>query len=645
MPNALPLSWIILSSPEAILEQYWGFTSFRPLQKEIISALLEKKDVIALLPTGGGKSLCFQVPALIQPGICIVVSPLIALMEDQVKALQAKNIKAMALTGGIPFKEVDTMLDNCIYGNYKFLYLSPERLQQELVQERIKQMQVNLIAVDEAHCISQWGHDFRPAYRNISVLRGIKPEVNLVGLTATATIPVVKDIAEQLELKEVKILQKSFLRENLAYIVREAEDKNYYLEQLLKEHEASGIIYVRTRKATIELEQHLSKKGISATSFHGGLPKSEKLKRLDQWLKEEKRIVVATSAFGMGIDKPNVRTVVHMNLPESLESYFQEAGRAGRDGKPAKAVVLTNKSDIPLLKNQFLATLPGVDMVRLVYRKLNTYFRIAYGEGEGEDFHLNFYEFCQKYELNPILAYNAMLLLDRASILTLSEQFQKKTRIHFLCSGKQLAFYLEANPQFDAVVKGILRTYGGTLDAPVEINLQIISGKAGTTVQEATRLLQQLHKERIADFENNQHDTRITFLVPREDDVTINPLVPYIKLQEKTKKEKIQQVLDYVENDRVCKSEQLLRYFGEKETSPCGICSVCQPLKSRLDREGMKKIYFAIIELLQEGEFSSREMTEKLPFPEPHIVQVLQILVEKEALTTTPGKKYKLKHL
>ncbi|MDX1601809.1 MAG: ATP-dependent DNA helicase RecQ, partial [Salinimicrobium sediminis] len=504
-----------MSRPEDILKKYWGFDEFRPLQKEIIQELLENKDVIALMPTGGGKSLCFQVPGLIKPGICIVISPLVALMEDQVKALQAKNIKAMALPGGIPFKEVDTMLDNCIYGNYKFLYLSPERLQQELVQERIRQMQVNLIAVDEAHCISQWGHDFRPAYRNIALLREIKPEVNVVGLTATATLPVVKDIAAQLELKDVRILQKSFRRDNLAYIVREAEDKNYYLEQLLREHEESAIIYVRTRKGTIELEQYLSKKGILATSFHGGLPKAEKSKRLQQWLKEEKRVMVATSAFGMGIDKANVRTVVHMNLPESLESYFQEAGRAGRDGKSSKAVVLTNKSDIPLLKNQFLATLPGVDVVRLVYKKLNSYFRIAYGEGEGESFYFNFYQFCQKYELNTLLAFNAMQMLDRASVLTLSEQFQKKTRVQFLTSGKQITYYLEANPQFDAVVKAILRTYGGAFDSMVEINLQIISGKAGTNQPEVVKLLQQLHKEGIAEFEHDQHDTRITFLVPR----------------------------------------------------------------------------------------------------------------------------------
>lgn len=634
-----------MSSPEQILKEYWGYSSFRSLQREIIEQVLQKKDVIALLPTGGGKSICFQVPALVNPGICIVVSPLVALMNDQVSALQAKGIKAMALTGGIPFAEVDTMLDNCIYGNYKFLYISPERLQQEIVQERIKQMQVNLIAVDEAHCISQWGHDFRPAYLNISLLRELKPDTAFIGLTATATKTVVADVVKQLELNDAVVLQKSFRRENLAYMVQEVQDKNHYVFQLLKKHSETGIIYVRSRKATIEIAEFLKRKDISATSFHGGLSKNEKYGRLQSWLKDETRVMVATSAFGMGIDKPNVRTVIHLNLPESLESYFQEAGRAGRDGKLAKAVVLTNESDIPLLKNQFLKTLPNPAFVKLVYKKLNSYFRIAYGEGQGEEHFFNFYEFCSKYELNTLQAYNTLLLLDRCSVLTLSEQFQKKTRLQFLISGIQLSFYLEKNPKFDAVVKSALRTYGGIFENKIDINLQLISKKAGTDQKAAAEVFEHLKKEGIADFEHDQHDTRINFLVPREDDTTINPLIPHINLQTEGRKKKISQVLEYIQNTRKCRSEQLLQYFGEKETEPCGICSVCTPSAEKPDREQMKKIYFRIIQLLEETELSSREITSRLEFPEQHVVSLLQLLLDKEALVLTPANKYKLKHL
>lgn len=634
-----------LSKPEEILKKFWDFPTFRSLQKEIIEDVLERKDVIALLPTGGGKSLCFQVPALSMPGICIVVSPLIALMEDQVNALQAKGIKAMALTGGTPYPEVDTMLDNCIYGSYKFLYLSPERLQQELVQERIRQMPVNLIAVDEAHCISQWGHDFRPAYRDISLIRKIKPEVPLIGLTATATPAVLKDVATQLELSAPVIHQKSFARENLAYLVQEVENKEEHLEKLLKEHHESAIIYVRSRKATVELTDFLQKKGISANSYHGGLQKKDKSERLQKWLKDQSRVMVATSAFGMGIDKPDVRTVIHLNLPESLESYFQEAGRAGRDGKPAKSVILTNQSDVPRLKNQFLHTLPSVAFVKLVYRKLVTYFRIAFGEGEGTEHFFNFYEFCQTYQLNVLQTYNAILLLDRSSVLQFSEQFQKKTKIRFTVTGRQLTFFLEANPQFEAVVKAILRTYGGAFDNPTEISLQKVCSKAGTNQPEAVKLLQQLTSQGVAEFEHDQHDTRVTFLVPREDDSTINPLIPHIKVQLHSKKEKIDQVLGYIANNSKCKSEQLLQYFGEKNTRPCGKCSVCHTSEEKLSRAQMKAIYFKIIGLLENQEQSAQEIIGKLDFSKSHILYVLGVLVDREALSLTSDGNYKLKHL
>lgn len=634
-----------MKEAEKILSTYWGHTSFRPLQGEIIKRVTEGGDVLALLPTGGGKSLCFQIPALLKPGICIVISPLIALMQDQVNALKEKGIKAMAITGGIPFTELDTMLDNCIYGNYKFLYLSPERLQQELVKERIKQMNVNLIAVDEAHCISQWGHDFRPAYRNIKALREIKPEVNIIGLTASATKPVQKDIVEQLEMRDAPVLKKSFARENIAYLVNKVQDKNYYLEKLVKEHEEAIIIYVRNRKATIETANFLTAKGFSAAAYHGGISRNDKALRLRQWLSGEKRVMVATNAFGMGIDKATVRTVIHLNLPESLESYFQEAGRAGRDELPARAVILTNESDIPLLKNQFLSTLPDVGFVKTVYRKLVTYFRIAYGEGEGTVHDFNFLEFCNKYQLNTLQAYNTLQLLDRASVIQLSEQFQKKTRIQFLTSNKQLSFFLEANPGFETVVKAILRTYGGVFENKVDIDLQIIGSKAGINPSKAAELLVQLTKEDMADFEHDQHDARLSFLVPREDETTIYPLVPYIKLQIENKTKKIKSVLQYVHNNETCRSEQLLRYFGETTTRPCGICSVCRPPSEALTRERIIEIYHAIIGILEAKPCTSRELTQQLPFAEDQVIKVLQMLVEREALSTTPAKQYKLKHL
>ena len=344
-----------MEHPINILERYWKFTSFRPEQEAIINAVIDGEDTFVLLPTGGGKSLCFQIPALAKEGICIVVSPLIALMKDQVQALNNKGIKAMAITSGISYSQLDTLLDNCIYGNYKFLYLSPERLQQELVQGRIRQMNVNLIAVDEAHCISQWGSDFRPAYKNITVLRQLQPSVNVVALTASAKPDVVQDIIKELDFINPKIFKHSFLRSNLAYLVFHENDKYYRHETILKKHTASSIIYVRNRKLTLELSSFLNSKKITATHYHGGLSNIDKDKNMTAWLNNQNQVMVATNAFGMGIDKPDVKTVIHLNLPESIESYFQEAGRVGRNGEKAFAIILKNNSDEALVKNQFLS--------------------------------------------------------------------------------------------------------------------------------------------------------------------------------------------------------------------------------------------------------------------------------------------------
>lgn len=622
------------------MEKYWGFREFRPQQLEVIESILEGKDSLTLFPTGGGKSLCFQVPALMQDGICIVVSPLISLMEDQVNALQQKNIKAMAITGGISYSDLDRNLDNCIFGNYKFLYLSPERLQQEIVRERFKQMNINLIAVDEAHCISQWGHDFRPAYRNISELRELLPEVKIAAFTATATKDVVKDICEQLKLEDPVIHQKSFERSNLVYEVIKTEDKYFRLTQILKGD--SAIIYVRSRNATQEISQFLNKNGISAAAYHGGLKKEDKSKKFESWLTNKTSVMVATTAFGMGIDKPDVRTVIHIDLPESMESYFQEAGRAGRDTKPAKAIILTNASDIPVLKNQFLNNLASVEDVKLVYRKLNAYFRIAFGEGENTEHDFNFSSFCHHYHFNSHKTFNALQLLDRCSILRLSQNYQKKTEIRILLSGNHLDNYLDENPRYANIIRTILRNYGGVFENLIPFNLASVCDKSNLSEKESIKILEELAEKEIIEFNLSKHDASISFLVPREDEATINPVAGFINEYNRTKKEKIEAVLEFVQNDEICKQVQLLKYFGEKDPAPCGKCSVCTKANTEMSRDDMNEIYLKILKLLKKGPKDSREIVSYLDYKESYILKILSLLCEKGILDRTANNKYKI---
>ncbi|WP_316932015.1 RecQ family ATP-dependent DNA helicase [Bizionia psychrotolerans] len=573
-----------MQQPIDILERYWNYTSFKPLQETVIQAVLDGEDTFALMPTGGGKSLCFQIPALAKDGICIVISPLIALMKDQVQALQNRGIKAMALTSGIPYNELDTLLDNCIYGNYKFLYLSPERLQQELVQDRIRQMPVNLIAVDEAHCISQWGNDFRPAYKNITLLRELQPQVNCIALTASATPEVVADVIKELDFISPKVLKQSFNRDNLAYMTFDATDKHYHLERILKKNNAPSIIYVRNRLATIEISQFLEKNGFSSTFFHGGLSNTEKDTRLQDWLTEKKLIMVATNAFGMGIDKPNVKTVIHLNLPESLESYFQEAGRAGRNGEKAFAVILKNNTDKSKLEDQFLKVLPSVDFIKQLYRKLSNYFQISYGEGVGvmEDF--NFNNFCKTYNFNPLIAYNALQTLDRTSIISLSKQFNKQTSVQFIISDTQLFQYLKKHESLNIIVKSILRSYGGVFENETKINTSKMAEKASVTEASFIQALQTLEKDEIISLQISKTDAQVTFLEPREDDKTINRITHIINQQNELKHKQVSDVLKYISNNTTCKSVQLLSYFGEKDLNDCGICSVCIERKTVRNR-------------------------------------------------------------
>ena len=634
-----------MEHPINILERYWKFTSFRPEQEAIINAVIDGEDTFVLLPTGGGKSLCFQIPALAKEGICIVVSPLIALMKDQVQALNNKGIKAMAITSGISYSQLDTLLDNCIYGNYKFLYLSPERLQQELVQGRIRQMNVNLIAVDEAHCISQWGSDFRPAYKNITVLRQLQPSVNVVALTASAKPDVVQDIIKELDFINPKIFKHSFLRSNLAYMVFHENDKYYRLETILKKHTASSIIYVRNRKLTLELSSFLNSKKITATHYHGGLSNIDKDKNMTAWLDNQNQVMVATNAFGMGIDKPDVKTVIHLNLPESIESYFQEAGRVGRNGEKAFAIILKNNSDEALVKNQFLSVLPTVNLVKQVYIKLCNYFQISYGEGVYDTFDFDFNTFCKTYKFSSILCYNSLLLLDRNSIITLSNQFKNNVTVQFIISNQSLFNYLETHKKYSIIVKSILRLYGGVFDHITKIDLVKITKKASVSEGILIHTLQQLEHDKIITLNLAKTDAQITFIEPREDDKTINRIALIIEQQNKLKQQHVKAMLDYVENESVCKSMQLLAYFGEKNTEPCGICSVCINFKKHKKPQDLKSIKKQIIELLENRDQSSRALLAHLDCEEKDMKTVLKLLLEHHIITITPTNTYKLSHL
>lgn len=635
-----------MEHPINILERYWKFTSFRPQQEAIINAVIDGEDTFVLLPTGGGKSMCFQIPALAKKGICIVVSPLIALMKDQVQTLKNKGIKAMAITSGISYKDLDTLLDNCIYGNYKFLYLSPERLQQELVQDRIRQMPVNLIAVDEAHCISQWGSDFRPAYKNITLLRQLQPSVNVVALTASAKPEVIQDIVNELDFIAPKIFKQSFFRPNLAYMVFHENDKYYRLETILKKYTAASIIYVRNRKQTQDISAFLSSKKITATHYHGGLSNTEKDANMTAWLNNQKQVMVATNAFGMGIDKPDVKTVIHLSLPESIESYFQEAGRVGRNGDKAFAVILKNDSDKALVKNQFLSVLPPVSLVKQVYRKLCNYFQISYGEGEYLTFNFDFNTFCKTYKFNATTCYNSLLILDRNSIITLSKQFQNKVTVQFIISNKALFNYLETHQKFGIIVKSILRLYGGVFDHVTKIDLNKVSEKSGISEGRITHILQELENDKIISLNLAKTDAQVTFIEPREDDKTINRIAKTIEQQNTLKQGQVKAMLDYVENESVCKSMQLLAYFGEKDMEACGICSVCiKSKKVKKKPEDINTLKKRIIKILENGDQSSRRIVEQLKCDPETLKTVLKLLLEHHIISITPTNTYKLSHL
>ena len=629
-----------MSEAIQILQKYWKHESFRTPQEEIINSILKGQDTFALMPTGGGKSVCFQIPTLMNKGMGLVISPLVALMKDQVANLQKLDIKAIALTGGIGTEEMIDLLDNCQFGNYKFLYLSPERLESDWILERIKNLPINLIAIDEAHCVSQWGHDFRPAYLKISHLKNHFPKIPFVALTATATSRVQEDIITHLGLEQPVVFKKSFARENIAYMVFEVEDKLYRVEQILRKNPEPCIIYVRNRKSCLDISHQLQTLGFKATYYHGGLTSKEKDKNMQLWMREEVQIIVATNAFGMGIDKANVKTVIHIQLPENLENYYQEAGRAGRNGDKAFAVILTSASDIFQAKDQSIATLPDRKFLLEMYVKLCNYFQIAYGEGINETFTFNLNTFCSKYGFPTLKTYNAIQFLDRQGIVTLSQEFSEKISMQFLIPSKEVIRYTSLNQNDEEIILTILRTYPGIYDMPTTFNSALIAKKSNHSEAEVNQVLKKLQEKDVIAYTAKNNDAVLVFNEVREDDKTINRIAKYLENQNQLKVDQLASVLHYVNDKNSCKSQLLLTYFGEKDSKSCGICSYC--ISKSKPKSDVALITQSILENLKSADLNSREIEKVVPFATKDIIFALQLLLDNGIILLKNNNQYTL---
>ena len=627
-----------MSTPIEILQKYWNHNEFRNSQEAIIESVLASRDVIALLPTGGGKSICFQIPTLLNDGLCIVISPLIALMQDQVSGLLAKGIKAVALTSSLSRDEIIAIFDNLQFGNYKFLYLSPERLSSEFIQEKISQLHVDLIAVDEAHCISEWGHDFRPSYRNIHKIKELHPNASTIALTASATAKVVEDIDKNLELTNTAIFKESLKRTNLAYKLHKTEDVHFALKQLLAKHNEPTIIYTSSRKATKNTALFLKANGFKSTFYHGGLTSNEKKEAYNNWLHEKTPIMVATNAFGMGIDKENVTTIIHTNLPYSLENYMQESGRAGRNGMEATATLIYNEAIIFDFKNRFEKGQTSIDFITDVYLNLNQYFQVSLGEKPLESFSFNFQEFCEKYTLSKLRAYNALQQLNNQAIIVLDEHFNKKSEITFTASHNNVLNYCEQHPQLNTIIKLLLRSYGGIFDATKKIDEFQLAQKLGLTSSQIIGQLQQIEQDGFIAYKPITADSLLQFLVPRDDQRTINRVAKKIKEHQSIKLDKAKAVIKYVTNSKQCRSNLLLSYFNEYTTEKCGICDVCTTT------EVTKNSSTQILLILKErSQLTSREIVSILNLEKNDVINSLQLLLDTNKIAITSQHKFELK--
>lgn len=615
-----------------ILKKYWGFDTFHIPQQEIIEKVNEKKDVIGLLPTGFGKSICFQIPTLQnEKGICLVISPLIALMKDQVDQLEKRNIKAVSLNGLISINEQVRILDNVQFGNVKFLYVAPERLQSDFFQEKLRQLPITLIAVDEAHCISEWGHDFRPSYLKISILREIFPKVNMIALTATATKKVVDDIGKYLNLNNPIIFKKSSIRNNLKLKVIESPDKLGNLLRILKKKNQSIIIYAGTRKNVENTTAFLNNNGYKSVYYHAGLDKNTKDKSFEAWYTEKSPIMVATNAFGMGIDKPNVRKVIHLQLPNSIENYIQEAGRAGRDQLESEAYIIEDIADIKVAESMYFNTLPTDTFLKEVYQHLNQYFKIAYGELYNEDLHFNLGEFAHQYNLSVVKTFYAMEILEREGVLVMNQQREDVNEVFFTADETQLFEYYIKNPVKEKIVKILLRTYDGIFDNATIIYPIQIAQTLGMTTTVVEQHLDELHKDGMIEYHKFKHSNTLRFLVPREDKYTINPILVNVKKYVEQKKEKYTAMIQYISNNELCRNKQIAIYFNETINEDCGICDICEKKNSKkIDPKIIEK---KILDLLKNSHpLSTSKIVDAFNFSDGIILEVIRKMIDDEMI-------------
>ena len=614
---------------EKILYEHWGYKSFRPLQKEIIEYVYKGNDALGLLPTGGGKSIIFQVTGLARGGLTLVVTPLIALMKDQVENLQTRKIKAAALYTGISYEETKFYLNEAINDRLNFLYVSPERLMSQSFREYLKNMNVSLIAIDEAHCISQWGYDFRPPYLKIAEIRDFFPEIPVLAVTATATPDVVDDIQEKLKFKKKKVFKKSFERKNLIYIVQEKENKQGYLVKTIKKASGSGIVYVRSRHKTKEIAQLLTEAGISADYYHAGLPQTIRTQKQEDWKSGKTRIIVATNAFGMGIDKPDVRFVLHADVPESIEAYYQEAGRAGRDGIKSFAVLLYNNSDKVRLKQFLTRSFPEKKFIKKVYDAIFDYYSIELGEGDELVFDFDFHDFIKKFKLPSLETFSALKILMQEGYLHLSDAIFNPSKIKFLVNKYELYKFQIENEKFAPIIKALTRNYTGLFTKYVKISEKYLAKKYNTDEKKIISYLRYLHNYRILNYIEANDSPKIQFLERRVEKKYVSVSKANYEDRKKQIEEKINAMIAYATNTTKCRSQQLVEYFGQKESSRCGECDVCRS-RNKLDMSKYEfdNIVDKIKTLLKKESMPLKALVEAVKTDEEKTVKVIDWLFE-----------------